>query len=59
MLKLSPSECLVVEDAEAGAEAAQAGRFDCAGLGDANKVEAVKYKLTTLGDLLDVLSHED
>jgi len=56
MLKLPPSECLVVEDAEAGAEAAQAGGFDCAGLGDANKVETVNYKLTTLGNLIDVLS---
>ena len=56
MLKLPPSECLVVEDAEAGAEAAEAGGFDCAGLGDANKVETVKYKLTTLGDLIDILN---
>ncbi|MCL2662865.1 MAG: beta-phosphoglucomutase [Oscillospiraceae bacterium] len=58
MLKLPPSECLVVEDAEAGAEAAEAGGFDCAGLGDANNVETVKYKLAALGDLVDVLSPE-
>jgi beta-phosphoglucomutase len=58
MLKLPPSECLVVEDAEAGAEAAEAGGFDCAGLGDANKVDTVKYKLTKLGDLIDVLNSE-
>jgi beta-phosphoglucomutase len=55
MLKLPPSECLVVEDAEAGAEAAEAGGFDCAGLGDANKVETVKHKLTKLGDLIYAL----
>ena len=34
----------------------EAGGFDCAGLGDANKVETVKYKLTTLNDLIDVLT---
>jgi HAD superfamily hydrolase (TIGR01509 family) len=59
MLKLPPSECLVVEDAEAGAEAAEAGGFDCAGLGDANKVKTVKYKLSKLVNLIDVLSDRD
>jgi len=52
---LSPENCLVVEDAEAGAEAAAAGGFDCAGLGDANRVETVKYRLTCLSELLDIL----
>ena len=55
MLDLQPSRCLVVEDAEAGAEAAAAGGFDCAGLGDANKVKTINYRLRSLSDLLEVL----
>ncbi|MDR2599249.1 MAG: beta-phosphoglucomutase [Oscillospiraceae bacterium] len=55
MLGLPPSECLVVEDAEAGAEAAAAGGFDCAGIGDANKVESVKYRLNCIKDLTDIV----
>ena len=35
MLSLDPSECLVVEDAHAGVEAAVAGGFDAAAMGDA------------------------
>jgi beta-phosphoglucomutase len=51
----APKDCLVVEDAEAGAEAAAAGGFDCAGLGDANKVETITYRLKELSDLIEIL----
>ena len=54
-LGLLPADCLVVEDAEAGADAAEAGGFDCAGIGDANRVETVKFKLSKLDDLLEIL----
>jgi len=54
-LGLPPADCLVVEDAEAGAEAAAAGGFDCAGLGDANKVETVNYRLNDISDLVEIL----
>lgn len=37
-LKLSPSECVVVEDAAAGVEAAKAGGFRCVGLGPHERV---------------------
>ena len=56
-LGLNPEDCLVVEDAEAGVEAAVAGGFDCAGIGDANNVETVTYKLASVGDLIEILSH--
>jgi len=52
---LQPEDCLVVEDAEAGAEAAAAGGFDCAGLGDANKAATVNYRLNRLGELINVI----
>ena len=49
-LMLPPSQCLVVEDAQAGIQAARAGGFFSAGLGDAAK-ELANYPLQTLEDL--------
>ena len=54
MIGLEPKECLVVEDAIAGAEAAQAGGMDCAAMGDAVSSEIPKYKLNSFSDLLDL-----
>ncbi len=52
MLGLEPGRCLVVEDARAGVEAASAGGFDSAGLGEAAEHERVTYPLSRFGDLL-------
>ena len=49
-LKLPPSQCLVVEDAEAGVQAAAAGGFDCAVLGQVQ--QPVCWRLKTFSDLL-------
>lgn len=54
-LKLSPEECLVVEDAEAGIDAAVAGKFDSAGLGQASKYEKCTYAIRCFGDILKIL----
>jgi beta-phosphoglucomutase len=51
-----PKDCLVVEDAEAGIDAAVAGGFDSAGLGSASDYEKATYKLVSFGDLLKVIS---
>ena len=51
LLSLSPAECLVVEDAQAGVEAACAGGFDCAAIGDANGDPRAKWHLSTFGEL--------
>ena len=51
MLGLSPAVCLVVEDAHAGVEAAVAGGFDCAAIGDAKEDPRAVYHLTKLSDL--------
>lgn len=51
-----PKDCLVVEDAEAGIEAAHRGGFDSAGLGEAHKHAQVTYKLRSFADLLDSIS---
>jgi len=51
MLGLAPADCLVVEDAHAGVEAAVAGGFDCAAIGDARDDERAKYHLDAFGKL--------
>ncbi len=55
MIGLPPAVCLVVEDAHAGVEAAVAGGFDCAAIGDAKEDPQAVYHLTQVSDL-DFLS---
>lgn len=51
-LGLDPAVCLVVEDALAGIDAAVAGGFDSAGIGEAATHEKVTYPIGTFSDLL-------
>lgn len=51
-LQLPPGDCLVVEDAKAGVDAAVAGGFDCAGMGDAANYIKTKYRVGCLADIL-------
>ena len=55
MLELDPADCLVVEDAHAGVEAAVAGGFDCAAMGDARDDERAALHLGRFSDLLQIL----
>ena len=50
-LGMNPEVCLVVEDALAGIDAAVAGGFDSAGVGEAATHEKVTYPMETFGDL--------
>lgn len=50
-LHMMPGDCLVVEDAKAGIEAAKAGGFDSAGLGEAAESEKVTYAVNSFSDL--------
>lgn len=52
MLKLAPAQCLVVEDAVAGLQAAAAGGFDSAGLGPAAQSGQATYAMQKFSDLL-------
>ena len=52
MLDLSASDCLVVEDAHAGVEAAAAGGFDCAAIGDAKDDSRATWHLNCFSDIL-------
>ena len=53
-LNLQPEECLVVEDALAGIEAAVAGGFDSAGIGEAATHEDVTYPIECFSDLIKI-----
>jgi len=53
-LNVEPSECLVVEDAIAGIEAAKSGGMLAAGLGEASGYEKTDYSLSKFSDLLDI-----
>lgn len=55
MLSLPPAECLVVEDAKAGIEAAGRGGFKSAGIGDAAKTDGVTYPIEKLSDLTGII----
>ena len=57
MLGLSPEECLVVEDAHSGVEAAASGGFDCAAMGDAKEDRRAKYHLFRFSDLQQILQN--
>jgi beta-phosphoglucomutase len=57
-LGLTSSECLVVEDAVAGVEAALAGGMHCAAIGDAVKSNLANYQLTKFSDLLTIISEK-
>ena len=50
-----PEHCLVVEDAQAGIEAAYRGGFHSAGLGEARKHPNVTYKLNSFDELLEIV----
>ena len=54
-LALEPGDCLVVEDAVAGADAGHAGGFTVACVGDAAQVSAGDFNLTDIRQLLDVI----
>lgn len=51
MLKLDPSECIVVEDAEAGIEAALAGGFVAVGMGRKESLHKAHHCVTKLTEL--------
>ncbi len=52
---LSPSDCLVVEDAEAGIDAGNAGGFATAGIGEASRYAKTLYPIGKLSDILNLL----
>ncbi len=54
-LEMDPAECLVVEDAYAGIDAAKSGGMKAAGIGDAFSYEKTDYPIQTFADLLEIM----
>lgn len=54
-LSLEPADCLVIEDAVAGAEAGHAGGFTVACVGDAAAEKAGDYNMASFAELLEVV----
>lgn len=57
LLQLNPSDCLVVEDAKSGVQAAHAGGFDCAVIGNTAGETPAKWHIIHLTDLLSIINH--
>ncbi len=52
MLGVAVEDCLVIEDAIAGVEAAHNGKMDCCAIGDAQKSDKATYMLNSFSDIL-------
>ena len=55
-LGYKPGQCLVVEDARSGIDAAIAGGFSCAGLGDAAAYEKTDYPIHKFSDIFSLVA---
>ncbi|HHD2751309.1 TPA: beta-phosphoglucomutase [Clostridium perfringens] len=55
-LNLLPKECIVVEDAKAGVEAALAGNMKVAAIGDAIRCNKANFNLEHLIDLINIIN---
>ena len=53
-LGLTPSDCVVVEDAYAGVDAAIDGGFRCAAIGDASSYDRATWRIDRFSRLLDI-----
>lgn len=54
-IALKPQDCLVVEDAIAGIEAAKHDEMKAAGIRDAAFCEKTDYSISTFADLKDIV----
>ena len=55
LLGENPEDCLVVEEAKAGVQAAKAGGMDCAALGDGAKSGLADYNMAKFSDLSEIV----
>jgi len=54
-LNIQPQDCLVVEDALSGIQAATAAGMDCAAIGDGVRYNLARYSLNTFSELLNIV----
>ena len=57
MLGLPVKECLVIEDAYSGIDAAHNGGFQSVGIGEASKYELSDYKINDIKEILDIVEN--
>ena len=55
MLGLNPSDCIVMEDAKSGIEAAKKGGMDSIAIGDAIPEGMAEYKVESFREILGIL----
>jgi beta-phosphoglucomutase len=53
-LGLAPEECVVVEDAYAGIDAAKAAGMAAVGIGDASGYDKADYRIRDFSELLNI-----
>lgn len=58
LLKLKTEDCLVIEDAKSGIDAATAGGFKSCGIGEASSYEKTTYPIEKLSDILKIVKPE-
>lgn len=54
-LNCLPQECVVIEDAYAGIDAALGGGFECIGIGDASTYEKATYRINNFQEILECI----
>lgn len=54
-LGVEPRDCLVVEDAKSGLEAAIAGHMDCVAIGEGTRYHIAQYNIKSLEDLIAIM----
>lgn len=57
-LQLDPLECLVIEDAISGIDAAKSANIKAVGIGDAAKYEKTDYSIKKISDILMILGEK-
>lgn len=55
-LCLEPKDCVVVEDAKTGIDAANAGGFISVGINDATNYSETKYRIKKVSDVLNIIN---
>ena len=55
-LGLAAGDCLVIEDAYAGIDAARAAGMDCVGIGDASGYDKATYRIKKMPELMDIVN---
>lgn len=58
LLTLKTEDCLVVEDAKSGIDAATAGGFKSCGIGEASSYEKTTYPIKNISDILKIIKSE-